>query len=123
MHHTDAAGLLFFGHQFALMHEAYESFFESIGIPFRDLLQKENFFLPIVHAEADYKKPLFVGDPLQITVTIDQIGHTSFMLAYQLHRDSELVGLGKTIHVTVHKTTRKKSPVPSHLREILTKAA
>lgn len=123
MHHTDAAGLLFFAHQFAFMHEAYEMFFEAIGMPFKDLLQKEDFFLPIVHAEADYKKPLFVGDPIRITVRVDHVGHSSFALAYQLHLDSELVGLGKTVHVTVDKAGKQKCPIPVRLRELLTKVS
>ena len=70
LHETDAAGLIFFSNQFKLMHDAYESLLETIGFGFSDLIRKCDFFLPIIHAEADYKKPLFVGDVLEIQVKV-----------------------------------------------------
>lgn len=60
LHETDAAGLLFFSQQFKLIHDAYEELLDSRRDRFRGHAKKEDF-LPIVHAEADYKKPLFVG--------------------------------------------------------------
>ncbi len=31
LHETDAAGILFFSHQFEMIHDAYESLLEKIG--------------------------------------------------------------------------------------------
>ena len=62
LHETDAAGLLFFSNQFKLVHDAYEELLETIGLGFAELIRNKDYFLPIVHAEADFKLPLFVDD-------------------------------------------------------------
>lgn len=124
LHDTDAAGLLFFGNQFEIVHEAYEVLFEKIGFSFSKLLRKCDFFLPIVHAEADYKAPLFVGDKITITVRVVNIGRTSFTLSYQLltQKSKKLVGTAQTVHVAVDKKTERKIPLPARLRQALKKA-
>ncbi len=118
LHETDAAGLLFFGEQFKLMHDAYESLSETIGYSFAALIRERDFFLPIVHAEADYKKPLFVGELLEIQVILHKIGQTSFQFKYKLlDTKQNLVGSGRTVHVTMDKKTKTKIPLPKELRE------
>jgi 1,4-dihydroxy-2-naphthoyl-CoA hydrolase len=117
LHETDAAGLLFFSNQLKLMHDAYESLLETLGVGFAELLRNKNYFLPIVHAEADYKQPLFVGDVIEIQVTVESVGTTSFTFAYQIFGNKEnLVGTGKTVHVTIDKKTGKKTPLPPEMR-------
>lgn len=120
LHDTDAAGLLFFSHQFELVHDAYESLLEKIGFGFADLIRKRAYFLPIVHAEADYKAPLFVGDEITISVTVATIGTTSFTFAYELrNKKKQLVGTASTVHVTMDKKTSKKIPLPLAMRRAI----
>ncbi len=114
LHNTDAAGLLFFADQFQLAHDAYESFMESIGYPFAEQLRTAPYLLPIVHAEADFVKPLLTGDRITIQVVAERIGDTSFTLGYTLLRNqSEMVGTVKTVHVLIDKRDgRKRSLLP-----------
>ncbi len=119
LHETDAAGLLFFSHQFKIIHDAYESLLEKIGFSFSDLIRKHKYFLPIVHAEADYKAPLFVGDEITIAVSVDCIGTTSFVFAYELRKKKQLVGTARTVHVTMDKKTKKKIPLPPVMRRAI----
>lgn len=122
LHETDAAGLLFFSQQFKLIHDAYEKLLDSRGIGFSVMLRKKSYFLPIVHAESDYKKPLFVGDHLTIQVIVSHIGETSFSFSYRLLKNSKiLVGTAKTVHVTISKKTGKKIPLPKEMRKTLGK--
>ncbi len=117
LHETDAAGLLFFSNQFKMVHDAYESLLEKIGFGFADLIRNEDFFLPIVHAEADYKKPLFVGDLIEIQVVVDNVGETSFTFAYNLfNTQQEIVGTARTVHVTIDKKSHHKIPLPAARR-------
>lgn len=122
LHETDAAGLLFFSQQFKLIHDAYEELLDSRGIGFPVMLREKSYFLPIVHAESDYKKPLFVGDRLTIEVIVSHIGETSFSFSYRLLKNSKiLVGTAKTVHVTISKKTGKKIPLPKEMRKALGK--
>lgn len=118
LHDTDAAGLLFFSHQFEIIHDAYESLLETIGFGFAELIRHKSFFLPIVHAECDYKRALFVGDLVEIQVVVEQVGTTSFTFVYKLLDTSQnIVGTGKTVHVTMDKKTNQKIPLPKDMRQ------
>lgn len=120
LHDTDAAGLLFFSNQFKIVHDAYESLLEKIGFGFAELLQHKDNFLPIVHAESDYKKPLFVGDNLEVQVRVTNIGKTSFTFGYKLlSSDNLLVGTAQTVHVTIDKKTNQKIPLPSDMLQAI----
>ena len=122
LHETDAAGILFFSHQFEIVHDAYEALLESIGFGFAVLIRKKDYFLPIVHAEADYKAPLFVGDRLIVEITVDHIGTTSFTFAYRIFNSKrKIVGTARTVHVTIRKKTHKKIPLPASMRKALQK--
>lgn len=120
LHETDAAGLLFFSHQFKLIHDAYESLLEEIGFGFAVLIREKDFFLPIIHAESDYKAPVFVGDRIVIQVRVEKIGTTSFIFAYiLLDTQGSVVGTARTVHVTTDKKTREKVPLPPDMRKAI----
>jgi len=118
LHETDAAGILFFSHQFKIIHDAYETLLERIGFGFAELIQSKGFFLPIVHAASDFKSPLFVGDVIEIQIIVAKVGKTSFTFSYQLlDAGGQLIGTAETVHVTIDKQTRKKISLPADLRE------
>ena len=122
LHDTDAAGVIFFANQFKIIHDAYESLLEGIEFGFANLIRNKDFFLPIAHAESDYKAPLFVGDVIEVQVKIGRVGQTSFTLTYTLlNARQEIVGTGRTIHVTVSKATHQKIFLPADLRAKLEK--
>ncbi len=124
LHDTDAAGLLFFGKQFFYVHDAYEKLLEKIGFGFSNLLKKRKYFLPIVHAESTYKKPLFVGDEITIRVKLTNIGTSSITFTYIItNKKNDVVGTAKTVHVTTDKATKKKIPLPKAFRSALEKIA
>ncbi len=119
LHDTDAAGRIFFANQFKIVHDAYEKLLEKWGVSFQQMLRGGKYFLPIVHAESDYKTHLFVGDKIAITIKVGHIGDTSFSFEYTLKRGATLVGTAKTVHVTVSAKTGKKIPLPAPMRKAL----
>ena len=121
LHDTDAAGILFFSHQFEIIHDAYESLLAKLGVGFPVLIPKKHYFLPIVHAESDYKAPLFVGDRITVQVELAHRGTTSFTFAYRLFKDKKLVGTARTVHVTTDKKTKIKIPLPPDMRRAIGK--
>lgn len=116
LHDTDAAGIIFFANQFKIIHDAYEDLLEKFGWSFQTMLKKTNYFLPIVHAESDYKTPVLVGDKIVIAIKIGHIGKTSFSFEYTLKRGKTLVGTAKTVHVTINQKSRQKVTLPPALR-------
>lgn len=124
MHDTDMAGILYFPRQFRFAHDALEDFIESEGgMSFDQVFRHEKFVFVIVHAEADYHKPLHVGNNVEIHLSIEKIGNSSFTVAYKIYRipDNELVGSAKTVHVSLESDSRKKIPISDRLRATLHK--
>lgn len=121
MHDTDMAGILYFPRQFRFAHDALEDFVESEGFDFDALFHEANFVFVIVHCEADYYASMRVGDKLEIHVSVEKIGTTSFTMLYRIYREGKEVGSAKTVHVTLERLSRKKIPLPHEFREMLKK--
>lgn len=120
LHDTDAAGILFFGHQFKIAHDVYQAFLESHSFRFKDILSEGKILVPIVHAEADYLRPLAVGDHLSIELSAGKVSTHSFVLNYRLlNAKDELVGTAETVHVTIDRQTQGKIELPVELRSAL----
>lgn len=120
MHDVDMAGILYFPRQFRFAHDALEDFVEQNGISFDTLFRKNHFVFVVVHAESDYLAPLRVGDKLEIVLSVEQIGNSSFTIGYEIYKsDKTLVGKAKTVHVTLDSTTRKKIPIPENFQKFL----
>jgi 1,4-dihydroxy-2-naphthoyl-CoA hydrolase len=119
LHHTDAAGIVFFANLFNLVHECYESFLEP-EVTFNSIFNELHLEMPIVHAEADYNKPLCVSDMITIKLHLRDIGNSSFTIEYFIHTDNgECVATVKTSHVVKDKGSNKPTPLPAVLRKKL----
>lgn len=119
MHDTDMAGILYFPRQFRFAHDALEDFIESQGMTFEKILKEQKFVFVIVHAEADYILPLHVGDQLEVHLSVESIGTTSFSINYQIFCEKNLVGTAKTVHVCLNSDTRMKINIPDGLKQSL----
>ena len=119
LHDTDAAGVLYFAHQFRLAHEAYETFMEQAGLGLGGLLKKGALALPIVHAEADFRAPLGVGDALTISLRLQRLGKTSYTLVSRIARAGRTVGYVTTTHVALDRRTGRKCDLPAKLKRAL----
>lgn len=123
MHDTDMAGILYFARQFRFVHDTFEDFIESEGLNLHQMFQEESNIFVIVHVEADYYHSLHVGDAIDIHLSVERIGNTSFTLSYKIFRSAknELIGTAKTVHVCIDKETRAKSPIPPKFTKSLEK--
>lgn len=124
LHDTDAAGVLFFANYFRLTHEAYESFMASIGFDFYHLIHRADYIVLIVHAECDFKRPLYVGNKAEIQITAVNVGRTSFTLSYVVtDTDGNVVATGNSVHACVDKPGFNSIPLPEGLKQELERIA
>lgn len=121
LHHTDAAGILFFGRLFMLAHDAYQGFMASLGLDLRRILEGGDYLLPIVHAEADFKAPLRMGDTIDIRVTVERLGQGSFTLTYVFAGEAgKVAATARTVHAAM-APDGSPMPLPAMIREKLGK--
>lgn len=117
MHDTDLAGILYFARLFRFAHDALEDLMESEGITFSNLFSNTPFFFVIAHCEGNYYLPVSAGDHLEVHLTFEKFGNTSFHVNYNIYRKTELIGSAKTVHVCLDAKTREKIPVPESVRK------
>ncbi len=111
---SDATEVLYFAQQFRMAQETFEWFLEREGFPFGQCLKEGKYLLPIVHAEADFLKPLRVGDAIEICLDLACIGNSSFTLitSFFLQEERVLAGTTKITHVVIDRTTWQSMPIP-----------
>lgn len=116
LHHTDAAGIAFFASLFIIAHECYEAFLEP-EVTFTKMFTELGVRLPIVHAEADYYRPLGVSDKITITLKIGNISASSFSLEYYFHKENdECAARVITTHAVRDNSTNNPISLPEKLK-------
>ncbi|MBI1937411.1 MAG: acyl-CoA thioesterase [Ignavibacteriales bacterium] len=116
---ADPAGIIFYASLFKYVHAAYEDFMRSLHTK-RNFFFDREYVLPIFHAEADYVKPIRVGDELRIDVSVSSLKSSSFEITYRFYKnDGGFTAQAKTVHVCVSKENFKKIELPKDFYEKL----
>jgi 1,4-dihydroxy-2-naphthoyl-CoA hydrolase len=114
---TDAAGVMFFARTLAVCHEAYEESLAASGISLASLLGGE-VIVPISKSEADYLRPLRVGDKLRVTAAPEFLSDKSFAIRFEIHRLGAIEKLAarvRTEHVCTSPAKRERVSLPPAL--------
>jgi 1,4-dihydroxy-2-naphthoyl-CoA hydrolase len=98
---VDAAGLLFFGRYFDVIHDAYVSFLEEMGEPLPRVLSSRAWAAPLRHVECDYMAPLF-----RLETENDQV-----------------VAVAQTVHTFIDLSSFERRDVPENITRALTPLA
>ena len=119
---TDAAGVVHFHELFRWCHETWEESLEKYGIVLQEIfpstqmnINQLKVALPVVHCEANYFQPLYVGDILNIELYPEKINESSFILRFEFKKNSEKIGTTNIKHVSINPTTRKKCPLSNQI--------
>jgi acyl-CoA thioester hydrolase len=72
----------------------------------------------VVHAECDYRAPLFMQDEIEIRARMTKVGRTSMTMAYDIVRlsDNLVAAEASTVSVTIDAATHQRIPVPDLAR-------
>lgn len=117
LHDTDAAGVTFFVNYFRIAHTAYEALMTSVGCSLEYIISSADYMVLIAHAEADYERPLVLGEKVSIAVKTVAIGDSSFTLEFSFRGGNGNPSASvKTVHVSIDKRTGKTIPIPEKIR-------
>ncbi|MCS6899238.1 MAG: thioesterase family protein [Myxococcales bacterium] len=116
----DAAGIAFYGRVFDYFHDAYVAHLAARGLPLHQVIARRSWIMPLVHAEADYRRPLRFGEAYRIELRADPPGRSSYTLRYRIvDLDGQLHAEGATVHVCIDLTTDRPRELPEELRAAL----
>ena len=115
---TDAAGVVFFANFLAICHEAYEEALSAAGIELHAFFSAEHLIVPIGKTEAEYLRPLAVGDKVRVTVTPAALSENSYEVRFEVIRlgaKEKAAARIRTEHVCLDAASRKRTPLPPAL--------
>ena len=80
-----------------------------------------NVEMVVARAEVDFLEPIYVGGRfVDVTLWVESIGNSSFVLAYEVIGDNGVVHAKvKTVQVTISPETKKSRPLKDSEREFL----
>lgn len=123
---TDAAGVMHFHQLLRWCHEAYEESLERFGLTAASVFPRPEWAgaspevaLPIVYCQAEFWRPLVVGDQLQINLQPAALGPEGFEVSYSFERDRKPVAQGLTRHLAIAAAERQRCPLPEGIRRWL----
>lgn len=117
-HEVDRAGIAFYGRVFEYCHVVYEELWAALtdGKGLVTAFDELGFGTPIVHTEADYRRPMRMGQPLTIALTVAEITERTFTLAYDVRgADGAQHADVKVVHVAIDMARFKPIPLPEML--------
>lgn len=100
---TDAMGVLHHMNYLAYFELARTELFRAQGGNYRQL-EERGYFLVIVKAECQYKRPAHYDDELRVRVRVSRMSGAKLEHAYEIYRDSTLIALGQTVLACVDRS-------------------
>ena len=80
---VDAAKVMYFSRVYELAHETYEELMSASGFPPGQVFEQGDWGMPLVHTEADYKRPWRLGEVIHIQAEIATASERSVVFEYR----------------------------------------
>lgn len=117
LRHTDAAGVIFYPRLLEMTHEAYEVLLDALGQPLAGALDSSDPIAPIVRCEADYRRPMVLGDEVEIAISVEREGNSSYTLGYEFRDpDGEILAQAKVTHAAIDRQDGTSVPLTEDMR-------
>ena len=113
----DRAGIIYYG-QFQRFFEIAETeLFRAVGLPYSEVFDRLEIWLPRVHIQFDFRKPLVLDDLIEVSAHVTRLGTKSITLRFEVAKkgDSELAAEGEVVLVCVNRGTFKSVEVPPEI--------
>jgi acyl-CoA thioester hydrolase len=92
---------------------------DEIGLPYAGV-EAEGFFIPVLGASVDYKKPAFFDDRIEVHLFMRDKPRARFRFDYEVRRDGDLLAAGQTTHGFMSEDGRALRPPEAFLAKVLT---
>lgn len=118
---VDYAGIIFYGAYVRFFEIAETELFRAAGVPYGEVFDRFDMWLPRAHLECDFEYPARLDDPLRVAAYFTRFGKSSIGLTFDVvHRKAgRLAAVGREVLVCTDRRTLRPRPIPSELREIL----
>jgi 2-aminobenzoate-CoA ligase len=111
---TDASGAYHNTAALRFMEAAETALVERLGL-LDDIYGRH----PRAHIEADFLRPLFFRDVVDVTITVAAVGRTSVAYGVEIAKDGETCARGRMVAVLLDRIGGAPQPWPEPLRRLL----
>lgn len=119
----DPANIAFHGQHTLIVQRVMEDYIQKIGIPWKDWYKNKEIFIPVVHYNIHFKKPLIPGEEYFVDVHFTRVGNSSLTVDYKILSLKETVCCTVlAVYVCVDAGKFKSRPFPTKWRSCLQKA-
>jgi 1,4-dihydroxy-2-naphthoyl-CoA hydrolase len=124
---VDAAGISFFSRTFEICHVAFEACLEAGGLPLQDILGAGDFAMPLVAAEARYRRPTRLGERLVVELRIESVSERSLVFGYRIldpqgDGDEGLRATARLTHAGLDRRTMRGAAIDPRILAALRRA-
>ncbi|MEY3321342.1 MAG: hypothetical protein RLZZ417_925 [Bacteroidota bacterium] len=117
---TDQMGFLYYGHYAQYYEIGRVEMLRSLGITYKDLEEKYNIFMPVLHLECRYVRPARYDELLTIETTLRKLPQKDIVFYMELkNEDGKIVNGGRVRLCFVDKLTTKVTTAPEILLAVL----
>jgi acyl-CoA thioester hydrolase len=111
----DPQGHLNHARYLTFMEEARFRYIQALGL-WTDTRDFDAVGQIVAEAGCTYKRPVFLGQTVDVAVRTARLGHKSLEMAYRLTVDSAEVALGRTVQVAYDYAAGRSIPIPGDWR-------
>jgi YbgC/YbaW family acyl-CoA thioester hydrolase len=118
---VDHAGIIFYGSYVRFFEIAETELFRAAGIPYGEVFNKYQMWLPRAHLDCDFKYPARLDDSLRVAAYFTRFGTSSLALTFDVvHQGAGcLAAVGHEVLVCTDRVNLKSQPIPPELRTAL----
>ena len=118
---TDRAGIIYYGQFLRFFEIAETELFRAVGLPYSDVFDRFDIWLPRVQIHFDFRKPLMLDDLIEVSAYVGRFGNKSLTLRFEVNKkgETDLVAEGHVVLACVSRSTFKSVDVPSDITKAL----
>jgi YbgC/YbaW family acyl-CoA thioester hydrolase len=118
---VDFAGIIFYGAYVRFFEIAETELFREAGLPYSEVFERFDIWLPRAHLDCDFKYPARLDDRLRVAVYFTRFGNSSVGINFDvvISKTQRLAATGHEVLVCTDRTTLRPRPLPGELRSLL----
>ena len=118
---VDKAGIIFYGAYVRFFEIAETELFRSAGVPYSEVFDRFNIWLPRANLTCDFSYPARLDDRLRVAAYFTRFGTSSIGINFDvIHLDAaRMAAAAHEVLVCVDRDAMTSRPLPGELRDML----
>jgi 4-hydroxybenzoyl-CoA thioesterase len=118
---VDKAGIIFYGAYVRFFEIAETELFRKAGVPYSEVFDRFDIWLPRAHLECDFHYPARLDDQLRVAAYFTRFGRSSIVINFDVvHLGAQtLAAAGHEVLVCTDRQSLRPRALPEELRSLL----